>query len=135
MAALRGKLAIDVQFTDSTSAGGVNSVKTLALQQASEYTTGKVLTVSGTCGTSAVTIAVAPGTYKDSTGEVVSLAAVNWFAFRSSVLARCDEATGDGVAVSAGDLLAVSVANGGTAGFEVYTDSGTASYTLVVYGS
>lgn len=135
MATLRGKLAIDVQFTDSTSTGGVNSVKTLALQQASEYTTGKVITVSGTCGTAAVTIAVAPSTYKDSTGEVVSLAAVNWFAFRSSALARCDEATGDGVAVSDSDLLAVSVANGGTAGFEVYTDSGTASYTLMVFGS
>ena len=135
MATLRGKLAIDVQFTDSTSSGGVNSVKTLALQQASEYTTGKVLTVSGTCGTSAVTIAVAPSAYKDSTGEVVSLAAVNWFAFRSSNLARCDELGGDGAATSDDDLLAVSIANGGTGGFEAYTYSGTAQFTLVVYGS
>lgn len=135
MATLRGKLAIDVQFTDSTTAGGVNSVKTLALQQASEYTTGKVLTVSGTCGTSAVTIAVAPSTYRDSTGSVVSMAAVNWFAFRSSVLARCEESTGDGAAVSDSELLAVSVANGGTSGFAVFSESGTAAYTLVVYGS
>lgn len=133
---LRGKLAVDVQFTDATSdAGGVNSVKTLSAQQASEYTTGKVVTVSGTCGTSAVTIAVAPSTYRDSTGSVVSLAAVNWFAFRASALARCEESTGDGVAVSAGELLAVSVANGGTSGFAVSSDSGTAAYTLVVYGS
>jgi hypothetical protein len=133
--AIRGKLAVDIQFADTHASGDVSSVKTVAVQNASEYTTGKVVTVSGTCGTSAVTIAVAPSTYKDSTGSVVSLAAVDWFAFRSSVLARCDEVTGDGVAVSAGDLLAVSVANGGTAGFEVYSDSGTASYTLVVYGS
>lgn len=135
MATLRGKLAVDVQFVDSTSTDGVNSVKTLSHQHASEYTSGKVVTVSGTCGTSAVTIAVAPSTYKDSTGEVVSLASVNWFAFRSSTVARCEERSGDGAATSDDDLLAVSIANGGTAGFEAYTFSGTAQFTLVVYGS
>lgn len=135
MANLRGKLAIDVQFTDSTSVDGVNSVKTFSAQQASEYASGKVVTVSGTCGTSAVTISVAPSTYRNSAGELVSLAAVNWYAFRSSALARCDEKTGDGVAVSNADLLTVSVANGGTSGFEVYADGGTSRYTLVVYGS
>lgn len=135
MATIRGKLAIDVQFKDSTTAEGVSSVKTIAEQYASEYTTGNILTLSGTCGTSAVSVAVAPSTYKDSTGEVVSLASVNWFAFRASSLARCDEAAGDGVAVSDSDLLSVSVANGGTAGFSVYADTGTATYTLVVYGT
>ena len=133
--AIRGKLAVDIQFADTTASGDVSSVKTVAVQQASEYTTGKVIAVSGTVGTSAVTIAVAPSTYKDSTGEVVSLAAVNWFAFRASNVARCDELNGDGAATSDDDLLAVSVANGGTAGFEAYTFSGTAQFTLVVYGS
>ena len=79
--AIRGKLAVDIQFADTNASGDVSSVKTVAVQNASEYTTGKVVTVSGTCGTSAVTIAVAPSTYKDSTGSVVSLAAVDWFAF------------------------------------------------------
>ena len=133
--AIRGKLAVDIQFADTNASGDVSSVKTVAVQNASEYTTGKVVTVSGTCGTSAVTIAVAPSTYKDSTGEAVSLTSVNWFAFRSSSVARCDEINGDGAATSDGDLLAVSVANGGTAGLEAYTYSGTAQFTLVVYGT
>lgn len=134
--ATRGKLAVDIQFTDSTtSAIGVNSMKTLAMQQSSEYTTGKVAIVSGTVGTATVSVSVTPTTYKDSAGDAVSLSGVSWFAFRSSALARCDEVAGDGTCVSDEDMVAISVATGGTAGFSIAADTGTASYTLAIFGT
>jgi len=133
--AVRGKLAVDIQFADTTAAGVVSSVKTLSLQDASEYTTGSVLTVTGTAGTSAVTIPVSPSAYKDSTGSVVSLASIGWFAFRSSVGAECSEITGDGSCSSIGNQVAISSANGGTSGLTVSTFTGTAQFTLVVYGT
>lgn len=134
--ATRGKLAVDIQFTDSTtSAVGVNSMKTLAMQQSSEYTTGKVAIVSGTAGTATVSVPVAPTTYKDSSGDAVSLSGVSWFSFRSSALASCTEVAGEGKCVSDDEMVTISVATGGTAGFSIAADTGTASYTLAIYGT
>lgn len=133
--ALRGKLGVDVTFLDSTSATGVKATKAITLQAASEYTAGKAIIVSGTCGTAAVSVPVSPSAYRDAAGGIVSLSAVSWYAFQASALTRCDEAGGDGVAASGAGVVAVSVANGGTSGFSIYSDSGTASYTLVAYGS
>lgn len=134
MSTVRGKYSLDVAFTDATTESSVSSLKSIALQQASEYTDGKVVIVSGTVGTAAATVAMSPSTYKDSTGTVVSLSAPSWYAFQASALARCDEIGGDGVACSADGFVTASVATGGTAGFSIYADAGTASYTLVVYG-
>jgi hypothetical protein len=134
MTTVRGKYSLDVAFTDATTASNVNSLKSITLQQASEYASGKVVLVSGTVGTAAVTVAMAPSVYKDASGTVVSLSAPSWYAFQASALARCDEIGGDGVAASADGFVSSSVATGSTAGFSVYSDAGTASYTLVVYG-
>lgn len=133
--ALRGKLGVDVMFADSTTASGVSSLKTISMQSAQEYTTGKVVVATGTAGTAAVTVAVAPSSYRDAAGGLVALASVAWYAFQSSGAARCDEVAGTGVAASSGGMVAVSVATGGTSGFSVYTGSGTATYTLVAYGT
>lgn len=133
--ALKGKLGVDVMFADNTTASGVSSLKTISLQSAQEYTTGKVVVATGTCGTSAVTVAVAPSSYRDAAGGLVSLASVAWYAFQASAAARCDEVAGTGVASSSGGLVSVSVATGGTAGFSVYAGSGTAAFTLVAYGT
>lgn len=133
--AVRGKLAVDIQFADTTAVGVVSSVKTISLQDASDYTTGKVLTVTGTAGTSAVTIPVAPSSYKDSAGNVVSLASIVWLAFQSSGSAECSVVSGNGSCVSIGNQVAISSANGGTSGLTVSTFAGTAQFTLVVYGT
>lgn len=133
--AVRGKLAVDIQFADTTAVGVVSSVKTLSLQDASEYTTGRVLTVTGTAGTSAVTIPVNPSVYKDSNGNVVSLASIDWLAFRSSAGAECSVVSGNGSCVSIGNQVAISSASGGTSGLTVSTFAGTAQFTLVVYGT
>lgn len=133
---LEGRIAIDVAFSDSTSSTGTQSLKRLVLTSTDAYTSGKVALLSGTCGTAAVAIAVAPSTYKDSSGSAVSFATVTRFAFAASAAAVCSEAAGAGVAISGGSRVAVCDSrNGGTAGFNVSAYSGTASYSLVIYGT
>ena len=133
---IEGRIAVDVSFADSATSSGVQSLKRITLTSTDSYTTGKVALVSGTCGTAAVAVAVAPSTYSDSSGSAVSFATVTRFAFAASAAAVCSEVAGAGVAVSGGSRVSVSDSrSGGTAGFNVSAYSGTASYTLVVYGT
>jgi hypothetical protein len=133
---IEGRIAVDVGFTDSASSDGVQAVKRLALTSTDSQTTGKVAIVTGTCGTAAVAIAVAPSTYRDADGSLVSFTTVDRFAFAASAAARCAEATGSGAAISSASRVALSDARGGgTAGFNVSAYSGTASFTVVVVGT
>ena len=133
---IEGRIAVDVSFADSATSSGVQSLKRITLTSTDSYTTGKVALVSGTCGTAAVAVAVAPSTYSDSSGSAVSFATVTRFAFAASAAAVCSEVAGAGVAVSGGSRVSVSDSrSGGTAGFNVSAYSGTASYTLVIYGT
>jgi hypothetical protein len=133
---IEGRIAIDVGFTDSGSSTGVQSVQRIALTSTDAYTAGKVVIVAGTCGTASVAIAVAPSTYRDADGSLVTLATVDRFAFAASAAARCAEASGSGAAISSASRVALSDARGGgTAGFNVSAYSGTASFTLVVVGT
>lgn len=131
---LKGKFAIDVQFADSDASGGVRSVKTLALQHASEYTDGKVAVLTGTCGTSATTVAISPTTYRDASGSVVSFASISRAAFSADAAGRvkCD-GTGDWTLYSRAGQVAVSEAFE-TASFSISTTAGTSAWTLVLYG-
>ena len=133
---IEGRIAVDVSFADSATSSGVQSLKRITLTSTDSYTTGKVALVSGTCGTAAVAVAVAPSTYSDSSGFAVSFATVTRFAFAASAAAVCSEVAGAGVAVSGGSRVSVSDSrSGGTAGFNVSAYSGTASYSLVIYGT
>lgn len=139
-----GRFAIDVQFTDSTAAdGGVKSLKTVSLQHATEYNFGKVAVITGTCGTAIINVDCnAPG-YRDAAGNAVSIASVSRVAFQASGVnnVRCasDQLDGVGYAMtlySRANQVAVSECIEDNE-FEigVVGTAGTASYTLVVYGS
>ena len=133
---IEGRIAVDVSFADSATSSGVQSLKRITLTSTDSYTTGQVALVAGTCGTAAVAIAVAPSTYSDSSGSAVSFSAVTRFAFAASSAAVCSESAGAGVAISSGSRVSVSDSrSGGTAGFNVSAYSGTASYSLVIYGT
>jgi hypothetical protein len=142
MSDIKGRFGIDVLFADSTVAGGAKSLKTITLQHAAEYDTGKVAVVSGTCGTAVVTVAVAPTTYRDSAGNLVSFASVSRVAFSASgaAMVACDGSGGcgdnDWTIYSRAGQVAVSEAVE-TAAFSVNVmgTAGTAAYTLVMYGS
>lgn len=136
MSNTKGRIAIDVQFTDSTTSGGVQSLKTITLQDATEYTIGKVAVVTGTCGTAAVTIATSPSVYRDSAGSLVSFATIERVAFSASLNATVDvqqrSGGGDNSITSRDGQVAVVDTPAVTF---VYTTAGTASYTLVIYGT
>lgn len=133
---IEGRIAVDASFSDLTTGTNSQSLKRLAVTSTDAYSTGKVALVTGTCGTAAVSVAVAPSTFRDSSGSVVSFATVSRFAFSASAPAVCSEAAGVAVAVSDGNRVAVGDSrNGGTAGFNVSAYSGTASYSLVIVGT
>ena len=133
MSNVRGRIAVDVQFTDSTTSAGVQSLKTITLQDATEYTTGKVAVISGTVGTTETTLYASGVTgYKNASGEQVTIGAIQFVAF---------QATGqrvrfyDGFAERYASAGIVNVAQPEGVSMSVYTTAGTASYTLVVYGT
>ena len=133
---IEGRIAVDASFSDTATGTSVQSLKRLALTSTDAYSTGKIAILAGTCGTAAVAVAVAPSTYKDADGSAVSFATVTRFAFAASAAAVCSEVAGAGVAVSGGSRVSVSDSRGGgTAGFNVSAYSGTASYSLVIYGT
>lgn len=139
---IRGRFGVDVQFTDSTISGGAQSLKTLTLQGATEYDFGKVALVSGTCGTAVMTVPVSPTSYRDSGGNVISFASVSRVAFSASGpnLVACDGSGGCGIEdwtiYSRAGQVAVSEALETVAfSINVYGTTGTASFTLVMYGS
>ena len=142
MANTLGKFHIDVQFTDSTAVDGVKSLKSIALQHATEYNFGKVAVVTGTCGTATVAVSLAPTTYRDSAGNLVSFASVSRVAFQadSPTLVACDGSGGcgenDWTIYSRASQVAVSEAVE-TSSFTVNVmgTAGTSAYTLVLYGA
>ena len=72
MSNVSGSIAVNVEFRDSTTSSGVQSLKTIALRDTTEYTTGKVAIVTGTAGTAQTVIAV-DNVYKNAAGEQVSI--------------------------------------------------------------
>ena len=128
-----GRINVDVLFHDTD---GTTSLKVVSLEDSTAYTTGKVAIVTGTCGTATVTINVAPSTYRDASGALVSLASVERIAFAATPGANIDT----GQRTSGGDNVITS-RNGQVSIVDVpsvswvYTTAGTASYTLVLYGT
>ena len=129
--AINGRINVDVLFHDTD---GTTSLKVVSLEDSTEYTSGKVAIVTGTVGTSFIDVSIAPSAYKDASGATVSLSAARHFAFSATGSpCRCSQ---DFITVeSANGLACVSRAAGGDDGFAIQTTAGTASYTLVIYGT
>jgi hypothetical protein len=131
---LEGRINVDVLFHDKD---GTASLKVVSLQDSQAYTSGKVAIVSGTCGTSAVTIQVAPTAYRDASGALVSFFEIERFVIKSGTSGLV--VTNPTVTVDANSLSIVSNATGdfGDAGQlpTVRTNAGTSSYTIAMYGT
>jgi hypothetical protein len=142
MSDIKGRFGIDVLFTDSTVAGGAKSLKTITLQHATEYDTGKVAVVSGTCGTAVVSVPVAPTTYRNAAGNLVSFASVSRVAFSATgaAMVACDGSGGCGendwtIYSRAGQVAVSEAVETASFSINVMGTAGTAAYTLVMYGS
>jgi hypothetical protein len=140
---LLGRFAIDVNFTDSTLGDLTKSVKTVALQHATEYSDGKVAVVTGTVGTAVINVDINAPAFADSTGAAVTFSSISRLAFSATGanMVRCasDQLDGTGYAMtvySRANQIAVSESLEDNE-FEigVVGTAGTASYTLVLYGS
>jgi len=108
----------------------VQSAQRISFTATDTYTSGKVAVVSGTLGTAAVTIALQPTTFRDASGSLVSFAAVERVIGQTSRACNFDD-TGSSVV---GQTL---VLFGGGSDLTItpsYT-SGTATYTVVLYGT
>ena len=138
MSHVRGRIAVDVQFTDSTTTSGVQSLKTLTLQDATEYTSGKVAIVTGTCGTAYAQVNIPPTAYKDAAGNASTITLPSRIAFSATGnnLVQLQDANGlamfsKGGSVSVCDMFPAD----DSIQIRVFGTSGTASYTLVLYGT
>ena len=131
---MEGRIAIDVNFSDTTTASAVSAMKVLTLTSTDSYSTGKVVVLTGTCGTVATTVTIAPTTYRDSAGSLVSFASVSRIAFGAS--ANATATTPSEVLRAAGDRVSVTDCTGFTSGsVSIAAASGTATYKLVLYGA
>ena len=142
MSNARGRIAVDVQFTDSTTSEGVQSLKSITLQDVTEYTTGKVAIVTGTMGTATVSVPRTAVPYLNSLGSQVSMSEWSRLAFSSTAPAAVFFSTSfpavAGPRSRDGQVALSTIPSGFTASSFIsilpdYT-AGTSSYTLVLYG-
>ena len=138
MSNVSGSISVNVEFRDTTTSSGVQSLKTIALRDATEYTTGKVAIITGTAGTSDVNLGtLGATTYRNATGNVVSFTAITRLAFSWS-------GTSERVLREQSDTFFVLRSNAGsvavtdvpafTVAPEISSGVGTGTYTIVLYG-
>jgi hypothetical protein len=147
---VEGSISVAVDFNDTYEETAVDVLKKVRLESQDAYTTGKVAIVSGTCSTTATVInALAPG-YIGPNGEAVTFSAVSRIGFIANARANV---TGTGALnslklSSQNNRVAISEIPEGTTGggggptYDLYVarslglfESGTASYTVFIYGT
>jgi hypothetical protein len=134
---IEGRVAVDVSFADSATSGGVQSLKKIALTGTTPYTSGKVALVTGTVGTAQSFIGI-PADYRDAAGNLSTLMLPSRVAFSATggTIVKLADASGLGLfskdgSVSVSDVVPTD--DGLT--LNVEGTAGTASYTLVLYGT
>jgi hypothetical protein len=132
--AINGRINVDVLFHDTD---GTTSLKVVSLEGSTEYTTGKVAIVTGTAGTGTVSISIPP-TYRNADGSLSTLTSPSRVAFSAT--------GGNLVRLFDENLLSLQSKSGAVSvsdmepsddnlSIQVIGGAGTASYTLVLYGT
>jgi len=131
---IEGRISVDCLFHDKD---GTASLKVVSLQESTPISSGKVAFISGTCGTSAVTIQVAPTSYRDAAGNLVSFSAITKTIVRAGPGAI--SLTNPTISLAANSVAIVPQE---IADFEdegqlptAASVSGTSSYTIIFFGS
>ena len=123
--AINGRINVDVLFHDTD---GTASLKVVSLEDSTEYTSGKVAIVTGTVGTSAQFIEYAA--YRNAAGETQQLV-IDRFAFQATPAAQITNDLGAVLTQSESNICVDNWRDH----VALQTTAGTASYTLVLYGS
>ena len=137
---IEGRIDINVAFQDKDG----QRLKIVSLNDSREYTTGKVAIVSGTVGTTAVTFAssdsgAAVSTYRDASGALVSLSSITKVVIKATTpnrpLVLTDQDSGNAISVPAEEVLVYPCGISPNDGATVRSASGTAAYTIILYGT
>ena len=123
--AIDGRITVDVLFHDTD---GTASLKVASLEDSTEYTTGKVAIVTGTVGTALQFITYSD--YRNAAGQTQALS-VQRFAFQATPAAQIINDLGVVLCQSEADVSVDSWRDH----VSLRTTAGTASYTLVLYGT
>ena len=131
---IEGRISVDATFHDKS---GDEALNVVSLSASREYLTGKVAVVTGTVGASNQTFLTVPSTYRNAAGSIVSFeGGVYVIVFMCSSDATLSEVSGDGYSRAiANTPVVLHPEQSGIDGFTIRTNSGTATYTAVMYGS
>jgi len=138
---IEGRINIDCLFHDTN---GTASLKVVSLQDSKAYTTGKVAIVSGTVGTTAATFISADNgdassTYRDASGSLVSFSQITSVAVKATALTRPlvfgDSSIPISIVIRGGEVLAYPCSVSAGDNVSVRSSSGTATYTILLYGT
>lgn len=137
---IEGRISVDVSFADKATSSGVESLKMISLAETKNYATGKAAIVTGVAGTAAVSVDTQPTTFKNATGSAVSFASgaavrVVFAASPSGFIDMPSSSGGGDTTLHSlnGNISSSNALAGGS--YLVYTTAGTASYTIVIYGT
>jgi hypothetical protein len=138
MSNVNGSISVNVEFRDSTTLASVERLKTIALRDTTEYTTGKVAVLSRTAGTTSIVFDNIE--YRNASGAFVSFDDVRRVAFSWSGAANDARTLVDGASIllrSRNGEVSCTSTDGAWQGFEIQSSPGgsTGTYTIVMYGT
>ncbi len=129
-----GRFNVSALFHDLDGSIGV---KVLSLESSDAATAGKIALVTGTVGTATVTISRQPAPYTAADGSAVSFSLVERVALRASPHVELTTSTAKTYFAS-GNRVGVYEMTGTErmhTTFSLRTTTGTASYSLMIYGT
>ena len=133
--AIDGRINVDVLFHDTD---GTTSLKVVSLEDSTAYTSGKVAIVTGTVGTASTQVNIPLTAYKDAAGNASTLTLPTRIAFSATGnnLVQLADSNGlqmlsKGGSVSVCDIYPAD----DSVNIQVIQNAGTASFTLVLYGT
>ena len=130
---IEGRINVDCLFHDKD---GTASLKVVSLNDSREYTTGKVAIVSGTVGTSQVSLNTYAPAYRDSSGSLVTFSTLSRvvFSYSGSTAKKLNDIDGNFLLSSRNNEPAASSVTGNVDAL-IDPGSGTGTYTIILYGS
>lgn len=133
--AIDGRINVDVLFHDTD---GTTSLKVVSLEDSTAYTNGKVAIVTGTVGTATLSVDLVNSSYRNAAGSLVEFSDVSRIALAATggtVQLVDSDAGNDACLRSSGGRVALTDWPSGAGAADLVADGGTASYTLVIYGT
>mgnify|MGYP003662411798 CR=1 FL=1 len=135
---LEGRIAVDASFADTASSTSVSGIKKISLTDTVSYTTGSAVCFTGTCSTTLATIDPTSLTYRNAAGSLVAFTTVRRIVLTGTPAVSLHRGTETTAAFgyARADACVVSEINTATVlSYGLKATAGTASYTLVIYGS